>query len=72
MYPVPAVVTETAVIEPEAIVTEATPPLPSPRIGIAEIVDPEESVKFDPAAAIKIVSNAPFTAAVETVESVET
>ena len=38
MYPVPAVVIVTAVIAPEATVTEATPLDPSPRIGIAEIV----------------------------------
>ena len=42
MYPVPAVVTVAAVIAPELIVTEATPLEPSPRIGIAEIVEPED------------------------------
>ena len=42
VYPVPAVVTVAAVIAPELIVTEATPLQPSPRIGIAEIVEPED------------------------------
>ena len=47
VYPVPAVVTVAAVIAPELIVTEATP-LPSPRIGIPEIVEPEDVLKLDP------------------------
>ena len=72
MYPVPAVVTEAAVIAPEPIVTEATPLDPSPRIGIPEIVEPEDVLKLDPPATTKIVSNAPSTAAADTVESVET
>ena len=42
MYPVPAVVIETDATAPEAITTEATPDEPSPQIGIAEIVAPEE------------------------------
>ena len=42
VYPVPAVVTVAAVIAPELTVTEAIPPEPSPRIGIAEIVEPED------------------------------
>ena len=72
VYPVPAVVTVAAEIAPELIVTEATPPLPSPRIGIAEIVEPEDVLKLDPPATTSIVSNAPSTAADDTVESVET
>ena len=47
VYPEPAVVT-VAVIAPELIVTEAIPPVPSPRIGIAEIVEPEDVLKLDP------------------------
>ena len=46
MYPVPAVVTVAAEIAPELIVTEATPLEPSPRIGIAEIVEPEDVLKL--------------------------
>ena len=44
VYPVPAVVIETADTAPELIVTEATPDEPSPRIGIAEMVEPEDVV----------------------------
>ena len=61
-----------AVIAPELIVTEATPLEPSPRIGIAEIVEPEDVLKLEPPATTKIVSNAPSTAAADTVESVDT
>ena len=71
MYPVPAVVTVALAIAPELITTEATPLAPSPRIGIAEIVEPEDVLKLDPPATTKIVSNAPSTAAADTVESVE-
>ena len=59
-------------IAPELIVTEAIPPEPSPRIGIAEIVEPEDVLKLYPPAITSIVSNAPSTAAADTVESVET
>ncbi len=55
MYPVPAVVTEAAVIAPELIVTEATPLEPSPRIGIAEIVEPEDVLKLEPPATTNCV-----------------
>ena len=72
MYPVPAVVTVTAEIAPEAIVTVQIPPEPSPRIGIAVIVEPVDKVYDDPPATTTTVSNAPSTAAAETVESVET
>ena len=41
VYPVPAVVTVAADIAPAVIVTEATPPDPSPLIGIFDIVDPD-------------------------------
>ena len=51
--------------------TEAIPPLPSPRIGIAEIVEPEDVLKLD-IPTTSIVSNAPSTATDDTVESVET
>ena len=68
----PAVVTVAVAIAPELIVTEATPLEPSPRIGIADIVEPEDVLKPDPPAATKIVSNAPSTAAADTVESVDT
>ena len=47
VYPVPAVVTSAAVIAPELIVTEATPPEPSPRIGIPDIVEPEDVLKLE-------------------------
>ena len=59
-------------IAPELIVTEAIPPEPSPRIGIAEIVEPDDVLKLDQPATTKIVSNAPSTAAADTVESVDT
>ena len=48
VYPVPAVVTVAADIAPAVIVTEATPPDPSPRIGIALIVEPDEVLNPDP------------------------
>ena len=72
VYPVPAVVTVAVAIAPELIVTEATPLEPSPRIGIAEIDEPEDVLNPDPPATTKIVSNAPSTAAADTVESVDT
>ena len=46
VYPDPAVVTEAAVITPPVCVTSQMPPVPSPRIGIAVIVEPEDVEKL--------------------------
>ena len=74
VYPVPPLVTVTEVTSPPVIVTEASPPLPSPRIGTLEtvpVVAPPCRTYPDPLDLITTVSifpsiEAPLTAAVVT------
>ena len=66
MYPEPPLVTSTPVTAPPLIVTEATPPVPSPRIGTLAMValsEPPATINPVPLFLMIIVSIFPSTAA---------